>query len=187
MIPFKFFKGKVYTDEYTIPYGMSHRHWNILPQDLRGSTLQEMECYIQGWEGARNNIAVNPYHDIIRRELWNRGYWRFMNRTVQNFRNVNPNAAYAANRRGRTVAGIVTAKEEIKLVPNLFSVKTVVYELRSQSCENGLRNTSHQPLVWASPLARNEVINNPTVGISHNAAKMTSTTNEPRLFVFPFE
>ena len=91
MIPFKFFKGKVYTDEYTIPYGMSHRHWNILPQDLRGSTLQEMECYIQGWEGARNNIAVNPYHDIIRRELWNRGYWRFMNRTVQNFRNVNPN------------------------------------------------------------------------------------------------
>jgi hypothetical protein len=91
MIPFKFFKGKVYTDEYTIPYGMSHRHWNILPQDLRGSTLQEMECYIQGWEGARNNIAVNPYHDIIRRELWNRGYWRFMNRTVQNFTNVNPN------------------------------------------------------------------------------------------------
>jgi hypothetical protein len=70
---------------------MSHRHWNILPQDLRGSTLQEMECYIQGWEGARNNIAVNPYHDIIRRELWNRGYWRFMNRTVQNFTNVNPN------------------------------------------------------------------------------------------------
>ena len=46
------------------------------------------------------------------------------NSRPRNFRNVNPNAAYAANRRGRTVAGIVTAKEEIKLTPNLFSVKT---------------------------------------------------------------
>jgi hypothetical protein len=94
--PFKLLNGYTYSDEYTIPtqqdppFNLSHYHWNLLPQDLRGTTLQEMECYIQGWEGARNNIAVNPYHDIIRRELWNRGYWRFMNRTGQNFTNVNP-------------------------------------------------------------------------------------------------
>jgi hypothetical protein len=94
--PFKLLNGYTYSDEYTLPtqqnppFNLSHYHWNLLPQDLRGTTLQEMECYIQGWEGARNNIAVNPYYDIIRRELWNRGYWRFMNRTGQNFTNVNP-------------------------------------------------------------------------------------------------
>ena len=76
LIPFKFFKGKVYTDEYTIPIGISHRHWNMLPQDLRGATLQEMECYIQGWEDARSNVEVNPYHDRTRRNLWNRGFLR---------------------------------------------------------------------------------------------------------------
>ena len=37
-------------------------------------------------------------------------------------RNVNPNAAYAANKSGKIVAGMVTANEEIKLVANLFSV-----------------------------------------------------------------
>jgi hypothetical protein len=93
--PFKFFVGildhynrSVNPDLYTTfrigqdepPFNLSRRHWNILPQDLRGATLQEMECYIQGWEGAHNNIALNPYDDIIRRELWNRGYLTFRER-----------------------------------------------------------------------------------------------------------
>jgi hypothetical protein len=100
MIPFKFFKGKIYTDEYTIraqpnpPHGISHRHWNMLPQDLRGATLQEMNCYIQGWEASARADYNNPYHDMIRGELWNRGWhawsWR-QTRTGQNFNNVNPN------------------------------------------------------------------------------------------------
>jgi hypothetical protein len=94
-------------------------------------------------------------------------------------RNVNPKAAYAANRRGKIVAGIVTANEEIKLAPNLFSVKTVEYELISQFCENGLSSTSHQPLFCASSLDRREVINNPTVGINQSAASRTKTKNDP--------
>jgi hypothetical protein len=102
-------------------------------------------------------------------------------------RNVNPNAAYAAKSSGKIVAGIVTANEEIKLVANLFSVKAVVYELISQFCEKGLSSTSHQPLVCASPLERNEVINSPTVGNSHSAERNTRTTKDPRLFVVAFE
>jgi hypothetical protein len=84
--PFKLLNGYTYSDVDTLPtqqnppFNLSRRHWNILPQDLRGSTLQEMECYIQGWEDGRNNIEINPYHDIIRREIWNRGYWRCINR-----------------------------------------------------------------------------------------------------------
>jgi len=111
MRQFKFFKGQstspldAYADRvinnshygvYRIgqdepPFNLSRRHWNLLPQDLRGATLQEMECYIRGWEDARNAIYVNPFHDARRGELWNAGFWRFMNRTNQNFRNVNPN------------------------------------------------------------------------------------------------
>jgi hypothetical protein len=72
-------------------HGISRRHWNLLPQDLRGATLQEMNCYIQGWEHARIGIVVNPFHDRRRAELWNAGFWRYENRTNQNFRNVNPN------------------------------------------------------------------------------------------------
>jgi hypothetical protein len=91
MIPFKFFQGKVYTDEYTVqrPYGMSNRHWNMLPQDLRGVSPRYMEVYIEGWESARNNITVNPYigindNEVIEwSELWSRGFSAFHNRVEQ--------------------------------------------------------------------------------------------------------
>ena len=97
--PFKLLNGYTYSDEYTLPlspdppFNLSRRHWNILPQDLRGTTLQEMDCYIRGWESACNADYNNPYHDRIRAELWNRGWhawWERRNRTGQNFRNVNP-------------------------------------------------------------------------------------------------
>ena len=88
MIPFKFFTGKVYTDEYTVqrPYGISNRHWNMLPQDLRGVSPRYMEVYIEGWESARNNMTVNPYigindNEVIEwSELWSRGFSAFHNR-----------------------------------------------------------------------------------------------------------
>ena len=89
MIPFKFFKGKVYTDEYSVhtqPYGISNRHWNMLPQDLRVGSPRHMEVYIEGWEAGRNNIIVNPYmgiNDTVAiewRELWNRGFLVSINR-----------------------------------------------------------------------------------------------------------
>jgi hypothetical protein len=90
MVPFKFFKGKVYTDEYTIPneppFGISRRHWNILPEDLRGGESRLMEVYIEGWEARRNNITTNPYlginyFQVIEWcEMWNRGFWECGNR-----------------------------------------------------------------------------------------------------------
>ena len=92
--PFKFLEGRpprlyryglsINMDRYNItslgdlaeepPFGLSRRHWNMMPQDLRGSTVHEMLCFIHGWEDARNNIEVNPYHDRTRRRLWLRGY-----------------------------------------------------------------------------------------------------------------
>ncbi len=56
------------------PFGLSRRHWNILPQDLRGTTLHEIDCYIRGWEDASRNIGDSPYHDRERTILWNRGF-----------------------------------------------------------------------------------------------------------------
>ena len=97
MIPFKFFKGKVYTDEYTAqrPYGISNRHWNILPQDLRGGSPRRMEVYIEGWEAARSANYNNPYHDphTNRGEIWNRGFhawWERRNGIGRNYTDVNP-------------------------------------------------------------------------------------------------
>jgi hypothetical protein len=72
------------------PFGISRRHWNMLPQDLRGATPEEMDSFIQGWEDGRIVGVVNPYRDRIRRNLWNRGYLECNRRRVQNFRNVNP-------------------------------------------------------------------------------------------------
>ena len=100
MKPFNFFKGYVYCDEYTIrvqpnpPEGISHRHWNMLPQDLRNGPQEDMVVYIQGWESSQDNDYNNPYINPIPAEIWNRGWhacsWR-RNRTGQNFNNVNPN------------------------------------------------------------------------------------------------
>jgi hypothetical protein len=76
------------------PEGISRRHWNILPQDLRGTTLQEMNCYIQGWEYARIGISDSPYHDRTRTILWNRGFTAYQSRIDNpplHYRNVNPN------------------------------------------------------------------------------------------------
>jgi hypothetical protein len=83
--PFKLLNGYTYSNELHAPYiplqithappeGISHRHWNMLPQDLRGATLQEMDSFIQGWEDGRIVGVVNPYRDRTRRNLWNRGY-----------------------------------------------------------------------------------------------------------------
>ena len=99
--PFKLLKGYTYSDEYTLqqepPFNISRRHWNMLPQDLRGGTLIHMETYIEGWEAARNNITINPYEGNINDpmvtewiELWNRGFLRWRGRTGMNYGNVNP-------------------------------------------------------------------------------------------------
>lgn len=88
--PFKLFKGYTYSDEFTFPtvrrstppFGLSRRHWNIMPEDLRDTTEQEMLTYIEGWESRRSNNCRNPYDDIRRRELWNRGYMSCFNRML---------------------------------------------------------------------------------------------------------
>ena len=89
--PFHFFKGHVYSDEYTLPvrtdppFGISNRHWNMLPQDLRGGEREDMETYIEGWEAARDANYNNPYPNQLRGEVWNRGFDAWWNR-----RNVPP-------------------------------------------------------------------------------------------------
>jgi hypothetical protein len=86
--PFKLLHGYTYSDEYTLPiltdveppFNISRRHWNMMPQDLRGGTQRHMEVYIEGWEAFRNNITISPYAGIWNPEfnelnhLWNRGY-----------------------------------------------------------------------------------------------------------------
>lgn len=99
MIPFKFFKGKIYTDEFTFPivrrmlgrtlaqdfilpvqpitppFGISNRHWNILPQDIRESTEEEMVAYIHGWYTTDvTDIMDRPYDDLRLGAVWYRGY-----------------------------------------------------------------------------------------------------------------
>jgi hypothetical protein len=93
--PFKLLNGYVYDDEYTLPVlfsnppeGISYRHWNMLPQDLRGGEREDIELYIEGWEAARIANYNNPYHDILtnRPERWNRGWnawWARRNREVE--------------------------------------------------------------------------------------------------------
>jgi hypothetical protein len=90
--PFNFFHGIIGARVVSIgnvlnelyqespPFGISRRHWNMIPQDLRGGPELNMLIYIQGWEDARSNITLNPYNDIEMREIWNRGYWRCINR-----------------------------------------------------------------------------------------------------------
>ena len=100
MKPFKLLNGYTYSDEYTLPvridppYGISNRHWNMLPQDLRGGEQEDMLLYIEGWEASSRADYNNPYPDQLRGEVWNRGWhawsWR-QNRTGQNYANVNPN------------------------------------------------------------------------------------------------
>jgi hypothetical protein len=83
--PFNFFHGIIGTNVVSVgeepPFGISNRHWNMLPQDLRGTTEQEMESFIQGWEDGRIVGVVNPYRDRTRRNLWNRGYLECNRRT----------------------------------------------------------------------------------------------------------
>jgi hypothetical protein len=108
MKPFKFFIGRpsyydrvINRDYYTNirfhqrepPVGVSRRHWNMLPQDMRDGPIEDMVVYIQGWEAARNANYNNPYNNLTPAELWNRGWhawsWR-QTRVGQNFTNVNP-------------------------------------------------------------------------------------------------
>ena len=98
---FKFFKGIIGARVVSVggtlneinepPYGISRRHWNMLPQDLRGGTQRHMEVYIEGWEAYRNNITISPYAGIWDPEfnelnhLWNRGYIISSNRRTRTY------------------------------------------------------------------------------------------------------
>ena len=97
--PFKLLNGYTYINELNEPYiplqithappeGISNRHWNMLPQDLRGGEREDIELYIEGWEAARIANYNNPYHDILtnRPERWNRGWnawWARRNRDIE--------------------------------------------------------------------------------------------------------
>ena len=74
------------------PEGMSYRHWNMLPQDLRGGNPIHAEIYVAGWEACLSgNLHINPYVDfndpimIENREVWSRGYMACMNRRTREY------------------------------------------------------------------------------------------------------
>lgn len=84
---FKFFIGQtnpydrvINPDYYTTlqvdpPYGISRRHWNILPQDLRAGDWQEIHAFIEGWETPNSPEIINPYVDNFRLgNIWTRGW-----------------------------------------------------------------------------------------------------------------
>ena len=75
------------------PYGISRRHWNILPQDLRGGERDHMLVFIQGWETSRNGVSHNPYDVPEYQILWNRGFTAYQSRVTNpplRYRSVNP-------------------------------------------------------------------------------------------------
>lgn len=62
-------------DETARPEGISNRHWNIMPQDVREGTEEEMEAYIEGWETTEVlDIRFRPYDDLRLYMAWYRGY-----------------------------------------------------------------------------------------------------------------
>ena len=72
------------------PEGMSYRHWNMLPNDIRNGNPIHAEIYVAGWEACLSpDVHINPYvssHDPImeqNREAWNRGYMACMNRRTR--------------------------------------------------------------------------------------------------------
>lgn len=58
------------------PYGISRRHWNLLPDFLRIHPERDILDYLDGWEAGRQNNINNPHHEGGNRaRLWNRGWW----------------------------------------------------------------------------------------------------------------
>jgi hypothetical protein len=89
--PFNFFRGffgarvisigNVLNELYQEPpFNISRRHWNMLPQDIRGGDELNMLLYIEGWEAAVRSDHNNPYDDMIRALMWNRGWSACWNR-----------------------------------------------------------------------------------------------------------
>jgi hypothetical protein len=46
----------------------------------------EIGAYEEGWNVAENSNGMNPYHDELRSEIWNRGFWDRSN--YHDFRNI---------------------------------------------------------------------------------------------------
>ena len=74
------------------PEGMSYRHWNMLPNDIRNGDPIRAEIYVAGWEACLSgNLHINPYVNfndpimIENREMWNRGYMACMNRRTRTY------------------------------------------------------------------------------------------------------
>ena len=69
------------------PEGMSYRHWNMLPDNIRNGNPILAEIYVAGWEACLSpDLHINPYEgiEVIQpREVWNQGYMACMNRRTR--------------------------------------------------------------------------------------------------------
>ena len=74
------------------PGGMSYRHWNMLPNDIRNGDPIRAEIYVAGWEACLSpDVHINPYvssHNPIMEQngrIWHRGYMACMNRRTRTY------------------------------------------------------------------------------------------------------
>jgi hypothetical protein len=72
------------------PEGMSYRHWNMLPNDIRNGEPRHARIYVEGWEACLSrDLHINPYvssNDPIMEQnyvIWNQGYLACMNRRTR--------------------------------------------------------------------------------------------------------
>jgi hypothetical protein len=70
--PFKFFQKKP-----TEPNELREFMRNNVPIDV--VACGEIGTYLQGVESGISGSGFNPYHDSLRGEIWNRGFWNSTN------------------------------------------------------------------------------------------------------------
>jgi hypothetical protein len=72
MKTFKFFQKEKGVDELRREVRLMALNGNI-PQDV--IDCGEIGAYEQGIEAGITSTGFNPYHDQLRGEIWNRGFW----------------------------------------------------------------------------------------------------------------
>lgn len=71
---FKFFQKNTYRSRFPSPYGEDIDYLiDNIPQYIIASG--EIGAYREGILAGINRNINNPYHDTLRGEIWNRGFW----------------------------------------------------------------------------------------------------------------
>lgn len=74
---FKFFQENIFHFRYITGHNEIDELINNTPQDV--VNCGEIGAYREGIQAAILSIGHNPYHDQLRGEIWNRGFWNATN------------------------------------------------------------------------------------------------------------